>query len=152
MSTNSYIVENETELTNIAREILQFYQNKNIFTFKGPLGVGKTTFIKYFCRCLGVTTHIQSPSFAIANVYKIDTPTDVKRAASGEEVFHLDLYRIESDAEALEAGLEYYIYNENLCFIEWPEIIVHLLPTSYLAIKMEITEDYNRKITIQENE
>ena len=99
------------------------------------LGAGKTTLIKVLCEQLGVSDHVQSPTFSIVNEY-------------GDSVYHFDCYRLKSVYEAMDFGIEEYLDSGKYCFIEWPEIIEPLLPNEILKIKIEHTENNTRNIAI----
>jgi tRNA threonylcarbamoyladenosine biosynthesis protein TsaE len=60
-------------------------------------------------------------------------------------IYHIDLYRLDSLAEAMDIGIEDYLYSGAICFVEWPELIAELLPEDTVKIKIEITEDSGRK-------
>jgi len=100
-----------------------------VFAFHAPMGTGKTTFIVALCRALGVTTPGSSPSFALVNEYQLP---------SGEPVYHADLYRIESEAEAREAGIEELLYSGAICLVEWPEKAPGILPPHTVHLLLEI--------------
>ena len=116
------------EVADIARLILQGYPDARVFALHGDLGAGKTTLIKGFCQALGVTDATSSPSFAIVNEY---------RTASGEPVYHFDLYRLRDARELLDIGFEEYLDSGAHCFIEWPELADDLLPTDVLHVTIE---------------
>ena len=133
----SFLVNDERELSSIANKILS-YSKSNVFIFYGDMGVGKTTFIKYLCSSLNVIDIVSSPTFSIVNEYK--TKND-------KFVFHFDFYRLETEEEAFDMGYEEYFYNDNLCFVEWPEKIKSLLPNEILKVEM-IKENEKRIIEI----
>lgn len=115
------------ELNSLAKEILNFAGSEKIFIFKGDLGTGKTTFIKEICKKLGIKGQTSSPTYSIVNEYLSKT----------EKVYHIDLYRLNSVEEAFEVGIEDYLYSDNYCFIEWPQIAEELLPESYIEVSIE---------------
>ena len=78
------------------------------------MGSGKTTFIHALCDVLGVTDAVGSPTFSIINQYQM---------ADGQTLYHLDLYRINDDEEAVQAGIEEVLYSGDYCMVEWPEKI-----------------------------
>lgn len=93
----------------------------------GEMGAGKTTLVKSVCRALGVTDEVSSPTFALVNEY-LD--------GKGNAVYHFDLYRLESEEEALDFGVDEYLYSGARCLVEWPEKISKFLPQSITIIKL----------------
>jgi tRNA threonylcarbamoyladenosine biosynthesis protein TsaE len=125
----------------IASKIMIQYPGKNTFSLQGELGVGKTTFIKSFCKHLGVIDSLSSPTFSLINRY---------RTKDQGIVFHLDMYRIKTIDEALEAGIEEALYSDNYCFIEWPEIIASILPENFVSLKLLLnTKTFQRTIKVR---
>ncbi len=98
-----------------------------ILLLKGNLGAGKTTFSQFLLKKLGSTDEISSPTYSIVNEY--DTPKG--------KVFHFDLYRLKSEEEAYDFGIEEYLDNCYLSIIEWPEIYMDELE-AYDLHKMTI--------------
>ena len=133
------IVHKEEELERAAKNLLAEFKNKRVFIFSGTLGVGKTTFIKYICKVLGVNTGISSPTFSLVNEYE---------CTDGSVVYHFDFYRIKDVQEAYDIGYEEYFYSGNYCFIEWPEKIPGLMPSDAVEIKIEVKDNGERAIWI----
>ncbi|OWY26188.1 tRNA (adenosine(37)-N6)-threonylcarbamoyltransferase complex ATPase subunit type 1 TsaE [Sphingobacteriales bacterium UPWRP_1] len=128
------------ELSRAAKQVLQNYGNYRIFAVYGQMGAGKTTFIKELCARLHCTDAVSSPTFAIVNEYSANNAT----------IYHLDLYRLKNIEEALDIGITDYLYSNNYCFIEWPEIIEPLLnPDETVAIHLSVISGNSRQITIQ---
>jgi len=134
-----FIIRKEEELCAVAKMILEKYNSK-IFLFYGEMGVGKTSFIKKFCKELRVSDIVSSPTFSIVNQYS---------NVNDEIIYHFDFYRTEKKEEVFDIGYEEYLFSSSYCFIEWPEKIEDLLPTNYLKINMKL-DDNNRIINIQE--
>mgnify|MGYP001189474680 FL=1 len=134
-----FIIRKEEELCAVAKMILEKYNSK-IFLFYGGMGVGKTSFIKKFCKELRVSDVVSSPTFSIVNQYS---------NVNDEIIYHFDFYRTEKKDEVFDIGYEEYLFSSSYCFIEWPEKIEDLLPTNYLKINMKL-DDNNRIINIQE--
>ena len=134
-----FIIRKEEELCAVAKMILEKYNSK-IFLFYGEMGVGKTSFIKKFCKELRVSDIVSSPTFSIVNQYL---------NVNDEIIYHFDFYRAEKKEEVFDIGYEEYLFSSSYCFIEWPEKIEDLLPTNYLKINMKL-DDNNRIINIQE--
>lgn len=124
-----------------ALEWLHIYSSRRVFAFDAPMGAGKTTFIKQLCAELGTTDVVNSPTFAIVNVY--DTPHD-------GEVYHFDCYRLKDIREAQDFGAEEYLYSGNLCLIEWPDIMAPLLPEDTLYIQIKVLPNGDRQMTVSD--
>jgi tRNA threonylcarbamoyladenosine biosynthesis protein TsaE len=82
-----------------------------VVALSGELGAGKTQFVKGFARGLGITTRVHSPTFTLVNEY----------GGGRLRLFHLDLYRLETPAQILSAGLEEFLQPEGVTVIEWAE-------------------------------
>jgi tRNA threonylcarbamoyladenosine biosynthesis protein TsaE len=101
----------------------------DLILLQGPLGAGKTCFTQGIARGYGYTGRVISPSFTLANVYELP--------GGRPPLYHLDLWRIKSPAEALGLGLEEYISGGGVCVIEWPEIAETVLPYEYVRVRIE---------------
>ena len=111
-----------------------------LFSFEGVMGAGKTTFIKAICEELGVEDVVNSPTFAIINEYT---------AGNGRPVYHFDFYRVKSLQEAIDFGINDYLYSGNLCFMEWAKEIESLLPDNYVKVAIVENRQGERVITIK---
>jgi tRNA threonylcarbamoyladenosine biosynthesis protein TsaE len=128
----------ETDLPHVIPDFLKANKHK-IITFQGEMGVGKTTFIKELCKNLGVTGNTSSPTFSLVNEYEI---------ANNQKIYHFDFYRIKSETEALDMGIDDYFDSGNWCFIEWPEKISNLLNLPHSKVEILILEDGARKLIL----
>lgn len=99
----------------------------NVYLLKGEMGAGKTTFVKELCKELKIEDTVNSPTFAIVNEYK----------GKNNTIYHFDCYRLKNIQEAIEIGFEEYINSENLCLIEWPEIVENLITVPFTTIFIE---------------
>ncbi|MCI5705943.1 MAG: tRNA (adenosine(37)-N6)-threonylcarbamoyltransferase complex ATPase subunit type 1 TsaE [Odoribacter sp.] len=127
------------ELNEVADRFLAYVGNRKIFALYGPMGVGKTTFVKAVCRCLGVEDDVSSPTFAIVNEYV---------TSEGESLYHFDFYRVNSIEEAMDFGYEEYFYGGCRCFIEWPEKIDELLPEDIVNCTFTENQDGSRTLKV----
>ncbi len=125
-----------------ALDILHRTEPHRVFAFEGQMGAGKTTFIKHLCEQMGTSDVVNSPTFAIVNVY------DVKLPQPGE-VYHFDCYRLKDIREAMDFGAEEYLYSGNYCFIEWPKLIESLLPEDTVYIRITPLENGDRELRIE---
>ena len=154
-----YLVNEQGEEV-AATDILEKCGNRRVFAFDGKMGAGKTTFIKCLCEAMGTEDVVNSPTFAIVNVYEVEAKGERREAkgngqwargngqwARGEkqEVYHFDCYRIKDLIEAMDT--EEYLYSGNYCFIEWAEMIEPLLPEDTVWVKIEVMENEERRLS-----
>ena len=137
-----------------ATDILEKCGDRRVFAFDGKMGAGKTTFIKCLCEAMGTEDVVNSPTFAIVNVYEVEARGERREARGDEEkgekqeVYHFDCYRIKDLIEAMDMGTEEYLYSGNYCFIEWAEMIEPLLPEDTVWVKIEVMENGERRLSI----
>ena len=124
-----------------ALTILRAMEPHRVFAFEGQMGAGKTTFIKKLCEQMGTHDVVNSPTFAIVNVYDIENPYK-------GEVYHFDCYRLKNIQEAMDLGAEEYLYSGNYCFIEWPERIEGILPADTVYIEITVLPNGDRKLSV----
>lgn len=139
--TETLLLLNEQGKEVSVLDILREQEPHRVFAFDGQMGAGKTTFIKYLCEQMGTMDVVNSPTFAIVNVYDIEQPYR-------GEVYHFDCYRLKDIREAMDFGAEEYLYSGNYCFIEWPEKIDALLPEDVVRIKIEPLANGDRRLVI----
>jgi tRNA threonylcarbamoyladenosine biosynthesis protein TsaE len=123
-------------------EILKECEPHRVFAFDGQMGAGKTTLIKKLCEEMGTMDVVNSPTFAIVNVYDVEQPYK-------GEVYHFDCYRLKDIREAIDFGAEEYLYSGNYCFIEWPDMIEALLPEDTVFVKIIPMENGDRQLRIE---
>lgn len=137
------IIQNMDTIREAAREFINNIGSRKVFAFYGKMGAGKTTFIKAICEELGVEDVITSPTFAIVNVYTLNSQF---LSLTSQSIFHFDFYRIKKLEEVYDMGYEEYFYSGALCFIEWPELIEELLPED--SVKVTISENVDGTRTV----
>lgn len=138
MNVEIYFNYDEIELT--AKKFLDATSGCKVFAFSGELGAGKTTFITALCKALKVTETVTSPTYSIIQEYKtIDNKT----------IFHIDLYRLKSNQEAMEAGVEDCLLSNEICMVEWPEKATDIFPGSTIYSEIEILSGNKRKMIIK---
>lgn len=126
------------QINEVANKIIAQNPQK-VILFNGEMGVGKTTLIKQLCKNLGVQEATSSPTFSLVNEYK---------TIDNQLVYHFDVYRLKSETEALDMGIDEYLYSGNWCFIEWSEKIPNLIPDEHSVINIELLANGNRKLTL----
>ena len=132
------IISSTEDLDRAAREFLEKIGDSSLVAFYAPMGAGKTTFTTAICRVLGVTDPVGSPTFAIVNEYL---------RADGDYMYHFDFYRINKLSEAMDIGLEDYLYSGCLCILEWAENIEELLPEETLHVNISVNPDMSRTLS-----
>ena len=135
------VIDGLDDLARVADQLINYAENRKKWLFTGEIGAGKTTFIQRICQALGVKDKITSPTFSLINEY-VFTPEE---GTSGL-IHHIDLYRLKSLDEAIDIGIEDYLYDDNYCFIEWPQVIEPLWPEQVVEINLEIIDNSKRKI------
>jgi tRNA threonylcarbamoyladenosine biosynthesis protein TsaE len=126
------------EINQVAEKILS--QNlQKVILFNGEMGVGKTTLIKVLAQQLGVTDATSSPTFSLVNEYQLP---------NHQYFYHFDVYRLKNESEALDMGIDEYLYSGNWCCIEWAEKIPNLIPTDHSIIEIKILPDGKRQLAL----
>jgi tRNA threonylcarbamoyladenosine biosynthesis protein TsaE len=129
------------EIPLIAKEVISKFKDYSLITFYGEVGAGKTTLIKEICKQLGIKQESSSPTFSVVNEYE----------TKSEIIYHIDLYRLKSMDEALEIGIDEYIYSGNTCLIEWPQCIEGLIfDEKVLCVEIETISPESRTIAFSE--
>ena len=133
------VVYSIDKLENVAQKIIAQNPNK-VILFNGEMGVGKTTLIKKLCSILGVEGATSSPTFSLVNEYQ---------TFENQIVYHFDCYRLKSEIEALDMGIDEYLYSGNWCFIEWSEKIESLIPEVHSVVNIKLQSDGKRFLELK---
>ncbi|MDH5331308.1 MAG: tRNA (adenosine(37)-N6)-threonylcarbamoyltransferase complex ATPase subunit type 1 TsaE [Aquincola sp.] len=104
----------------------------------GPLGAGKTTFVRHLLRSLGVTGRIKSPTYAVMEPHEVD----------GRAVSHFDFYRFGDPREWFDAGFRDLFAAPGLKLAEWPDKAAAMLPVADLRVQIEPQADDSRRVTV----
>ena len=110
-----------------------------LIELEGPLGAGKTTFVRHLLRALGETGRVRSPTYAVLEPYRI----------GDLEVSHLDFYRFADPREWEDAGLREVFGRPGLKLVEWPRQAGTLLPAADLRLLIQVNDDGSRDVTLQ---
>jgi tRNA threonylcarbamoyladenosine biosynthesis protein TsaE len=113
-----------------------------VWAFVGEMGAGKTTLIAALAKALGVTDSVSSPTYGLVHEYQ---------TTSGTTVYHFDCYRLKHPQEALDFGIEEYLYSGNPCWIEWPDKLGNLLPERVRTIRLDWIEPTTRQLTLTDS-
>jgi tRNA threonylcarbamoyladenosine biosynthesis protein TsaE len=126
------------EIDQIAKDFLSTNKERKVIAFHGEMGAGKTTFIHALCKAMQVTSVVSSPTFSVINEYNTVT---------GDIVYHMDLYRLKDEADAMSTGIEECLYSGNVCLVEWPEKAPGILPDDTLHVFITLIGGDERKIS-----
>lgn len=132
------------EIQKTAENFWEKIKDAKVIAFYGPMGSGKTTFIHALCDAKGVKDVVGSPTFSIINEYFFTEKGIEKR------IYHIDLYRLKDEQEAIQAGVEDCLYSDHICLVEWPEEISSLLPEDTIHVYLEIIDASTRKLRLQD--
>lgn len=127
------------DLQETARWLLENTAGSRCFALYGDMGAGKTTLVHALCAVLHVHGNVSSPTFSIIQEYADD---------QDQPVYHLDLYRISQEAEAVAAGVLDCIDSGDYCFIEWPERIEDLLGSNVVRCQLSVTGEQSRRLVV----
>lgn len=143
----NFSTKNVEETQQLAEKFAQKIASGGVVLLYGNLGAGKTTFVQGLAKGLGIKHRIISPTFIILRTYEI--PPLSSRAKS-RDLYHIDLYRLESEKEIEGLGLVDLLKNpDNIIVIEWPERMGELLPKNTWQISIETIGENEREIKIE---
>lgn len=128
---------NIKETNAIAAQLLQKLGNKGVISLEGPLGAGKTHFVKGIAVAMGLTDEVTSPTFTLLQSY----------GSCEKSLHHGDFYRLQSEAEALDLGLDDY-FAEGLTIIEWGNKFPNVLPQETIHIVIKPLPEDVREIAV----
>jgi len=131
-----FTTRSEEETFDLARKLASGFKGKEVVLLEGELGAGKTVFAKGLAAGAGVANadRVSSPSFTLVNIYE-----------GRHRVFHIDLYRLEREAEILDLGWEDFL-GEGIVLVEWAEKLT--MPLAGIRVRIEVVGDDERRITV----
>lgn len=126
----------------VAESLWKVIGDKKIVAFHGKMGAGKTTFIHALCEEKGVNDVVSSPTFSIINEYLYSEYGIEKK------IFHIDLYRLKDEDDAIRAGVEDCLYSNQICLVEWPEIAPSIFPENTVHVYLDLVDENTRTLKI----
>ncbi len=129
----------QDELPDAVSALLKAAGDRKIWLLHGEMGAGKTTLVKALGRALGVQEGMSSPTFSLVNEY----------SSTGGKLYHFDLYRLTSEKEIFDIGVEEYFDSGGWCLVEWPEKLGALTPAGSFRVNIEMTDPTHRRIAYQ---
>jgi tRNA threonylcarbamoyladenosine biosynthesis protein TsaE len=135
-----FLFSNEQETIKYAKSLTKIIPQDIIVYLKGDLGSGKTTFVRGFLQGAGFNKSVRSPTYTIVEPYEeLEIP-----------IYHFDLYRLANPEELEYIGIRDFIARQGICFFEWPEKGLGILPPADLTINFFVQDD-KREVYIEYN-
>ena len=134
------VLPNLKATRNLAKTLAPLLRPGDVVTLEGPIGIGKTTFIRALLETLGCIEDVPSPTFNLLHTYELGSVT----------FWHFDLFRIERLPDVYELGIEDAL-ETGICLIEWPKVMANLLPTERLELEFFYQEECSRRVSLKGN-
>jgi tRNA threonylcarbamoyladenosine biosynthesis protein TsaE len=139
MITSQHVETHSLEETlDVGSRLGRELQRGAVVALFGDLGAGKTVLVKGIASGLGIRQEVTSPTFTIVHEY----------GGGRLPLFHVDLYRLDSVAQALAIGIEDYLSGDGVTAIEWAEKIERLLPANAVRVRLASLDNNVRRIEI----
>ena len=136
------------ELEKLSTNLCKDISVGDIYLFQGELGAGKTTFIRLLINNLFVLNSLPKPSSITSPTF----PILITYELNSSQIYHYDLYRVKSLKELEELDF-FENLNNNITFIEWPEMLINLpLNKKHYLINFDMISETERKINISINQ
>jgi len=125
-----FVISSEKSYSLLFKFLRNLYTEKLIVFLSGNIGVGKTTFVKYYIKSLNSNKNAYSPTFSLVNEYVV----------SNLKIYHYDLYRLDNYRELQEIGVDYSLNLNGIHFVEWPNNFMKELPSPDIHINFQALE------------
>ncbi|MET0461834.1 MAG: tRNA (adenosine(37)-N6)-threonylcarbamoyltransferase complex ATPase subunit type 1 TsaE [Chitinophagaceae bacterium] len=129
-------------IAEIATQFWKLFDGPGVFALHGEMGAGKTTLVHALCEARQVKDVVGSPTFSIINEYAFDA------GSSAGKIFHIDLYRLRDEEEAIRAGVEDCLYSDHISLVEWPERAPGIFPDNTVHIYISVVDSVTRRLRI----
>jgi tRNA threonylcarbamoyladenosine biosynthesis protein TsaE len=134
MTELEFISNSEEDTVRLGQALAAVLPPNSVIALNGTLGAGKTRLVQAIAEALEIDRHeVVSPTFVLMQEYH-----------GQKSIYHVDAYRIASDEEFLQLGMEEYFVAGGLVFIEWAERVANTLPASHLTIDIEVQREERR--------
>ena len=131
-----FISHSVEQTRRVGARLGRFLLPGDVILLEGDFGAGKTCLTQGVAQGLGVARWVTSPSFALVNEYR----------EGRLPLYHIDLYRLASVAEALDLGLDEYLYGAGVAVVEWPSQALAALPPEHLWIELSVISETKREV------
>jgi tRNA threonylcarbamoyladenosine biosynthesis protein TsaE len=127
-------LDNAQDTENLGAVLWKVLPAKALVFLYGELGAGKTTLMRGLLRAAGYQQVVRSPTYSLVEEYQL----------GDRSLFHFDLYRLNSPEELEWIGIDDYLQQNALCFIEWPQRGLGILPTADVEIRLQYHQSVSR--------
>lgn len=130
--------ETEAVGRSLAKKIEECGISRAFIAMRGEMGVGKTAFVRGFASELGIS-NVKSPTYTFVNEYR-----------GRKNIYHFDMYRIESEDDLYSIGFDDYVDRDGFCIAEWSENVDEFLPHDliFVSIRRSPESEARREIEI----
>jgi tRNA threonylcarbamoyladenosine biosynthesis protein TsaE len=122
----------------IARQFASGLAAGSVIALTGPLGAGKTRFVKGLAAEIGTRGEVTSPTFTLVHEY----------SGGRLPIYHFDFFRVEDRPSAERLGLDEYFFGDGICVVEWADKFADLIPPEARWVAFETKSETERLITI----
>lgn len=133
--TFSVLTRSPEETASLGQALGGLLRAGDVLLLQGTLGAGKTLLTQGVAKGIGISDYVTSPTFILVNQYN-----------GPLTLYHVDLYRIEAAAEAVDLGLDDYFFGDGVCVVEWPERAMAAMPLDYLHVIIEHAGENERSL------
>lgn len=138
MNTSSFISHSENETRKFAAQFARLLRGDEKICLVGPLGSGKTTFVRGFVEAFDVPAQdVSSPTFTLVREY-----------GRRKKIYHVDLYRLEKEEEIFEAGIYELLSGDDLVLIEWADKLEKYCPADCILVQFSHGDADTRNIEV----
>ncbi len=135
------ITNSAAETRELGKRLAEKLKAGDVILLTGELGAGKSELARGIAKGLGVAETVTSPSFTILNVYE----------SGRTPLYHFDWYRLESEEELYELGMDEYLGGDGIALVEWPERCPDANPADCLRVRITAEGENTRKIEAEPN-
>ncbi|MBX3084372.1 MAG: tRNA (adenosine(37)-N6)-threonylcarbamoyltransferase complex ATPase subunit type 1 TsaE [Anaerolineae bacterium] len=141
MSSVEVVTHGVDATTQLGQHLGALLRGGDVLCLSGDLGAGKTALARGLALGWGALEPVSSPTFVFVHEHR--------RRADAQRLYHVDCYRLQSEADAATIGLEDMLTGEDVVLLEWPEQVESLLPADRLWISIETLDDNTRRFTAE---
>ena len=134
----TYISDSPSETESAGRDFAEGLRAGNVIALVGPLGAGKTQFVKGLVAGIGAPVAVTSPTFTLVHEY----------TGGRVPVYHFDFFRLEDSQSVRRLGLDEYFFGDGISVVEWADKFPDLIPADARWISFDSKSETRRSIVI----